>query len=172
MVDRKSYPKIFRQNEKTCCWRMGLNSCGPESLIQNHTGDGLELIVTGVPCIQNRSFDHQQNACKKLQITMREWDLLLSASQKNNVEQVQRLINHEGVPPSHGNVVGQTAVRIMKISVIVSTVIYYDGTKVTLLRFRRLNQNQHTIIGGYELPSAQQLHIAALWGNGNVLYPS
>jgi hypothetical protein len=41
---------------------------------------------------------------------MREWDALLSASQKNNVEEVTRLLKDEGVPPSHGNVVGQTAV--------------------------------------------------------------
>lgn len=37
--------------------------------------------------------------------------MLLSASQKNNAVEVQRLID-EGIPPSHSNVVGQTSLHI------------------------------------------------------------
>ncbi|KAL3811034.1 hypothetical protein ACHAXA_003197 [Cyclostephanos tholiformis] len=40
------------------------------------------------------------------------WDAILSATQRNNVEEVLRLINDEGVSPSHGNFVGQTALHI------------------------------------------------------------
>jgi len=38
--------------------------------------------------------------------------MLLSASQKNNADEVLRLLTNEGVPPSHSNVVGQTALHI------------------------------------------------------------
>jgi ankyrin repeat protein len=41
-----------------------------------------------------------------------EWDLLLSAAQKNLPEKIRTMIVNNGVPPSHGNVVGQTALHI------------------------------------------------------------
>lgn len=41
-----------------------------------------------------------------------EWDVILSASQKNDADEVVRLLNEEGIPPSHSNVVGQTALHI------------------------------------------------------------
>jgi hypothetical protein len=41
-----------------------------------------------------------------------EWDLLLSASQKNNPERIRALIIQEGVSPSHANRVGQSALHI------------------------------------------------------------
>jgi len=41
-----------------------------------------------------------------------EWDMILSAAQKNNVDAIRRLLNEEEVPPSHGNMVGQTALHI------------------------------------------------------------
>lgn len=41
-----------------------------------------------------------------------EWDLLLSAAQKNLPEKIRTMIVNDGVPPSHGNVVGQTALHI------------------------------------------------------------
>lgn len=82
-----------------------------------------------------------------MDIQMPEWDVILSASQKNDVspfsaslqqktlhstfrfsfrshetmpsflpqaDEVVRLLTEEGIPPSHSNVVGQTAVRMLK----------------------------------------------------------
>jgi ankyrin repeat protein len=41
-----------------------------------------------------------------------QWDLLLSACQKNQPERVRQLIQEERVDPSHANRVGQTALHI------------------------------------------------------------
>ncbi|KAI2492480.1 hypothetical protein MHU86_22060 [Fragilaria crotonensis] len=41
-----------------------------------------------------------------------EWDRLLSACQKNDVDLVRRLISEEGVSPSHTNRAGQSALHI------------------------------------------------------------
>lgn len=48
----------------------------------------------------------------ELGIRTPEWDLILSASQKNNASEVLRLLVEEAVPPSHSNVVGQTGLHI------------------------------------------------------------
>ncbi|KAL7533532.1 hypothetical protein ACHAXR_008234 [Thalassiosira sp. AJA248-18] len=77
-----------------------------------------------------------------------EWDLLLSAGQKNNADEVLRLLNEVGVPPSHGNIVGQTAVRIIHLSLIC-----YDGPVFVLGLLTRI---KFLLV---------QLHIAALWGS-------
>lgn len=61
-----------------------------------------------------------------------EWDLILSASQKNNADAVLRLLNEEGVPPSHSNVVGQTALHIAALwgSVETTEVLINAGANV------------------------------------------
>lgn len=41
-----------------------------------------------------------------------EWDLLLSAAMKNQPEKIREMIEVEGVPVTHGNHVGQTALHI------------------------------------------------------------
>jgi Ankyrin repeats (many copies) len=41
-----------------------------------------------------------------------EWDRLLSASQKNDVDLVRRVIEEEGVSPSHSNRAGQSALHV------------------------------------------------------------
>jgi ankyrin repeat protein len=41
-----------------------------------------------------------------------EWDLLLSAAQKNNADKIQALVQNQGVDPSHANRVGQSALHI------------------------------------------------------------
>jgi ankyrin repeat protein len=41
-----------------------------------------------------------------------EWDRLLSACQKNDATSVRQLIEQEGVPASHANRVGQSALHI------------------------------------------------------------
>ena len=40
-----------------------------------------------------------------------EWDLLLSAAQKNRPDKIREFLEH-GVDPSHSNVVGQSALHI------------------------------------------------------------
>ena len=47
---------------------------------------------------------------------------ILSASQKNNVAEVLRLVTDEGVDPNHGNMVGQTALHIASLWGNVETV--------------------------------------------------
>ncbi|KAL7486259.1 hypothetical protein ACHAW6_011856 [Cyclotella cf. meneghiniana] len=44
-----------------------------------------------------------------------EWDAILSASQKNNAKEVRRLIERDGVPATHANIVGQTALHIASL---------------------------------------------------------
>ena len=41
-----------------------------------------------------------------------EWDVLLSAAQKNNVERIHALVQQHGVPPSHANGVGQSGLHV------------------------------------------------------------
>ena len=41
-----------------------------------------------------------------------EWDRLLSACQKNNVDLVVQLLEKDGISPSHANRVGQSALHI------------------------------------------------------------
>jgi hypothetical protein len=41
-----------------------------------------------------------------------EWDLLLSAAQKNQSDRIRNMINKEGVDASHANAVGQSALHI------------------------------------------------------------
>mmetsp|Transcript_35614 Transcript_35614/g.85937 ORF Transcript_35614/g.85937 Transcript_35614/m.85937 type:complete len:102 (+) Transcript_35614:257-562(+) len=41
-----------------------------------------------------------------------EWDSILTASQKNDADEVVRLIINDGVPVTHSNVVGQTSLHI------------------------------------------------------------
>ena len=41
-----------------------------------------------------------------------EWDLLLSAAQKNQPEQIRTMIVQQGVPATHANAVGQSALHI------------------------------------------------------------
>jgi ankyrin repeat protein len=41
-----------------------------------------------------------------------EWDRLLSACQKNDVDLVRRLVSEDGVSPSHCNRAGQSALHI------------------------------------------------------------
>eukprot|EP00592_Proboscia_alata_P015763 CAMPEP_0194400996 /NCGR_PEP_ID=MMETSP0174-20130528/127551_1 /TAXON_ID=216777 /ORGANISM="Proboscia alata, Strain PI-D3" /LENGTH=135 /DNA_ID=CAMNT_0039197629 /DNA_START=44 /DNA_END=448 /DNA_ORIENTATION=- len=41
-----------------------------------------------------------------------EWDLLLSAAMKNQPEKIREMIEVEGVPVTHSNHVGQTALHI------------------------------------------------------------
>ena len=41
-----------------------------------------------------------------------EWDLLLSAAQKNRPELIADLVQGRGVDPSHANAVGQSALHI------------------------------------------------------------
>jgi ankyrin repeat protein len=41
-----------------------------------------------------------------------EWDLLLSAAQKNRPEQIREMVQSGGVDPSHTNGVGQSALHI------------------------------------------------------------
>lgn len=41
-----------------------------------------------------------------------EWDLLLSAARKGETESIRRMVEKEGVPVSHGNAMGQTALHI------------------------------------------------------------
>jgi ankyrin repeat protein len=40
------------------------------------------------------------------------WDLILSAAQKNLPDTIQRLVHVDGVDPSHANAVGQSALHI------------------------------------------------------------
>lgn len=44
--------------------------------------------------------------------TLPERDLLLSAAAKNKLDKVRDLIENQGVPPSHGNGIGQTALHL------------------------------------------------------------
>jgi ankyrin repeat protein len=44
-----------------------------------------------------------------------EWDLLLSASQKNNPDRIRALVTEEGVDVSHANQVGQSALHIASL---------------------------------------------------------
>lgn len=41
-----------------------------------------------------------------------EWDLLLSASQKNQSDRIRHMISKQGVNPNHSNSVGQSALHI------------------------------------------------------------
>lgn len=41
-----------------------------------------------------------------------EWDFMLSAAAKNELDRVRDFIQNQGVPPSHGNGIGQTALHI------------------------------------------------------------
>lgn len=41
-----------------------------------------------------------------------EWDMLLSAAQKNRPELIREMIEIGGVSPSHANAVGQSALHI------------------------------------------------------------
>jgi ankyrin repeat protein len=41
-----------------------------------------------------------------------EWDLLLSAAQKNEPDRIKRMIDDDGVDPCHSNAVGQSALHI------------------------------------------------------------
>lgn len=41
-----------------------------------------------------------------------EWDQILSAAQKNNVSEIQRLVTQEGVSANHANSVGQSALHV------------------------------------------------------------
>jgi ankyrin repeat protein len=41
-----------------------------------------------------------------------EWDRLLACAQKNNANEINRLINEEEVDPSHSNAVGQSALHV------------------------------------------------------------
>ena len=59
----------------------------------------------------------------------------------------------EGVPPSHGNVVGQTGVRKKKwILIADKDPLVFDVLTLLYLSFHHFHY--------------LQLHIAALWGNG------
>ena len=40
------------------------------------------------------------------------WDRILSAAQKNNAPEIERLVNDEEVSSSHSNAVGQSALHI------------------------------------------------------------
>jgi ankyrin repeat protein len=41
-----------------------------------------------------------------------EWDRLLACAQKNNANEIHRLINEEKIDPSHSNAVGQSALHV------------------------------------------------------------
>jgi ankyrin repeat protein len=41
-----------------------------------------------------------------------EWDVLLSASQKNRPDLIREYVTHRGMDPSHANAVGQSALHI------------------------------------------------------------
>jgi hypothetical protein len=43
-----------------------------------------------------------------------EWDLLLSASQKNDAKRIEAMVQ-EGVNPSHSNAVGQSALHVASL---------------------------------------------------------
>lgn len=44
-----------------------------------------------------------------------EWDRILSASQRNNATEIENLILHHGVSPSHSNAVGQSALHVASL---------------------------------------------------------
>jgi ankyrin repeat protein len=41
-----------------------------------------------------------------------EWDVLLSASQKNRPDLIRAYVTERGIDPSHANAVGQSALHI------------------------------------------------------------
>jgi ankyrin repeat protein len=47
-----------------------------------------------------------------MSISSPEWDMLLSAAQKNWADRIREMILTDGVNPSHSNAVGQTALHI------------------------------------------------------------
>jgi hypothetical protein len=49
---------------------------------------------------------------KRPAIAPPEWDLLLSAAQKNQPDRIRDMINKENVDASHANAVGQSALHI------------------------------------------------------------
>ena len=64
-----------------------------------------------------------------------EWDLLLSAAAKNDLPRIRDMIEKEGVPVSHGNGIGQTALHVAVLwghVDIVRYLIMQAGAKVAL----------------------------------------
>jgi hypothetical protein len=52
------------------------------------------------------------DSMKPAAIAPPEWDLLLSAAQKNQADRIRDMIVQEKVNPSHANAVGQSALHI------------------------------------------------------------
>ena len=61
-----------------------------------------------------------------------EWDLLLSAAQKNKPDEVKRLVETIGADPSHSNAVGQSALHIASLwgHIEVTTELLKQGANV------------------------------------------
>ena len=59
-----------------------------------------------------------------------EWDMLLSAAQKNLPDRIKTMVLKDGVDPSHSNAVGQSALHI--------AALWGNGTYVTEFSFKFL----------------------------------
>lgn len=44
-----------------------------------------------------------------------EWDVILSAAMKNKPDEIKRLVEEEGISPSHANAVAQSALHIASL---------------------------------------------------------
>jgi len=78
-----------------------------------------------------------------------EWDVILSAAQKNDPERIRYLIEEKGVDPNHSNYVGQTSVHIASLWGHVEAL-------QELLRFKANANPTNQLTGASPLHSAVQ----------------
>jgi ankyrin repeat protein len=85
-----------------------------------------------------------------------EWDRILIATQKNDSETVRHLIDVEGVSPSHGNAIGQTALHV--------AALWGNTDVLSVLLEKGGNPNLVNTITG-----ASPLHMCVQSSKGNTL---
>ena len=91
-----------------------------------------------------------------------EWDLLLSATAKNDIVQVRDLVENQGVPVTHQNGIGQTALHIAALWGHVNVVRYLveKGANVDAANQLTGATPLHCALSSHRISSEQQAAIA------------
>lgn len=93
-----------------------------------------------------------------------EWDLLLSAAAKDNLEQVRDLVERQGVPVSHSNGIGQTALHVAALwgHVNVARYLVQAGADVNAANQIMGATPLHAALSSHRISAEQQAALAHL----------
>ena len=113
----------------------------------------------------NKKQQPSRNSLRRPVVPPAEWDVLLSASQKNRVDQIRVLILNQGIPPSHSNSVGQSALHIAALwgHVEACQVLLELGANVHAMNKLSQATPLHMVVQPpYKAPITRQVHVIQL----------